>query len=115
MPSKYYQNRQKFRRLIYVSVSDECVVTVPGNAFGQYGEGYYVFHLLPLDMIKQGMEKLRKVSKAIVYRSVLHILINADNCQIKEEQNDNQFSAVSELTEGGRQRVVIAGGEDLKH
>jgi len=41
---------------------DECgVVTVPGNAFGQYGEGYLRFSFATsVDMIKQGMEKIKE-------------------------------------------------------
>lgn len=41
---------------------EQCgVVTVPGNAFGQYGEGYLRFSFATsLEMIKQGIEKIRK-------------------------------------------------------
>ena len=41
---------------------DECsVVTVPGNAFGQYGEGYLRFSFATsLDIIKKGMEKIKE-------------------------------------------------------
>ena len=41
---------------------DQCgVVTVPGNAFGQYGEGYLRFSFATsVDMIKQGMEKIKE-------------------------------------------------------
>lgn len=41
---------------------DECgVVTVPGNAFGQYGEGYLrLSFATSIDIIKEGMDKIRK-------------------------------------------------------
>ncbi|MDD3656370.1 MAG: pyridoxal phosphate-dependent aminotransferase [Atribacterota bacterium] len=41
---------------------EKCgVVTVPGNAFGQYGEGYLRFSFATsLEMIKQGVEKIRQ-------------------------------------------------------
>jgi len=46
---------------------DECgVVTVPGNAFGQYGEGYLRFSFATsVDMIKQGMEKIKEGIKKL--------------------------------------------------
>jgi aminotransferase len=46
---------------------DECgVVTVPGNAFGQYGEGYLRFSFATsVDMIKKGMEKIKEVIKKV--------------------------------------------------
>ena len=41
---------------------DECgVVTVTGNAFGQYGEGYLrLSFATSIDIIKEGMDKIRK-------------------------------------------------------
>lgn len=41
---------------------NECgVVTVPGNAFGQYGEGYLrLSFATSIDIIKEGMDKIRK-------------------------------------------------------
>jgi aminotransferase len=46
---------------------DQCgVVTVPGNAFGQYGEGYLRFSFATsMDMIKMGMEKIREGMKKL--------------------------------------------------
>ena len=46
---------------------DQCgVVTVPGNAFGQYGEGYLRFSFATsMDMIKIGMEKIREGMKKL--------------------------------------------------
>jgi len=37
------------------------VVTVPGNAFGQYGEGYLRFSFATsVDMIKEGIDKIKE-------------------------------------------------------
>lgn len=46
---------------------EKCgVVTVPGNAFGQYGEGYLRFSFATsLEMIQRGMEKIRESLKNI--------------------------------------------------
>ncbi len=46
---------------------EKCgVVTVPGNAFGQYGEGYLRFSFATsLEMIQQGMEKIREGIKKL--------------------------------------------------
>ncbi|HKK82611.1 MAG TPA: pyridoxal phosphate-dependent aminotransferase [Atribacterota bacterium] len=46
---------------------DECgVVTVPGNAFGQYGEGYLRFSFATsVDMIQNGLEKIKEGIKKL--------------------------------------------------
>ncbi len=46
---------------------DQCgVVTVPGNAFGQYGEGYLRFSFATsLEMIRKGMQKIKEGIKKL--------------------------------------------------
>jgi aspartate/methionine/tyrosine aminotransferase len=46
---------------------DKCgVVTVPGNAFGQYGEGYLRFSFATsVDMIEKGIEKIKEGVKKL--------------------------------------------------
>jgi len=46
---------------------DKCgVVAVPGNAFGQYGEGYLRFSFATsIDMIKKGIKKIKEGIKKI--------------------------------------------------
>jgi len=52
---------------LYMYLIDQCgVVSVPGNAFGQYGEGYLRFSFATsMDMIKIGMEKIREGMKKL--------------------------------------------------